>query len=139
MRYTCGFAFNSDKTMVALVLKNRPDFLAGKFNGIGGKIEKGERSAYLSMAREFKEETGCETISEDWEILGNLFFSGGIVHFFTTTLSDEKFASIKTIEDEAIHKMTLGMAFQQSLDPHARLFLNAATYRDIDIINVTLK
>ena len=53
----CGLVFNSDQSKIALILKNRPKFLAGKMNGIGGKVEIGEGHAE-SMSREFEEETG---------------------------------------------------------------------------------
>ncbi len=49
----CGLVFNSDQSKIALILKNRPKFLAGKMNGIGGKVEIGEGHAE-SMSREFE-------------------------------------------------------------------------------------
>lgn len=34
--YVAGLAFSTDLQHVALIKKNRPDWQAGKFNGIGG-------------------------------------------------------------------------------------------------------
>ncbi len=63
-KYVLGFAFDMPAESVedgvprvALIRKNRPAWQAGKLNGIGGHIEKGE-DAYDAMVREFEEETG---------------------------------------------------------------------------------
>ena len=50
----------SDETQVALVLKDHPDWQAGKLNAIGGKISNAETPTN-AMVREFAEETGSET------------------------------------------------------------------------------
>ncbi len=55
--YVAGFLFNKDLTKVLLIEKLKPEWQAGKLNGIGGKIEPGE-AVEEAMAREFKEETG---------------------------------------------------------------------------------
>lgn len=51
-----GFAIDFDGRNVLLVQKTHPDWQAGKFNGIGGKVENGEMVG-AAMVREFKEET----------------------------------------------------------------------------------
>jgi len=60
--YVNGFLFfkrdGFDK--VLLILKNRPKWQAGCFNGIGGKVEPGELHID-AMRREFWEEAGVET------------------------------------------------------------------------------
>jgi 8-oxo-dGTP diphosphatase len=58
--YVLGFVFNNAKTEVLLILKNRPDFQKGKFNGIGGKVEKSDTDYGAAFRREFKEETGID-------------------------------------------------------------------------------
>jgi 8-oxo-dGTP diphosphatase len=56
-QYTVLFAFNSDKSKIALIKKNRPDWQKGFYNGIGGKVEENE--TFLQAAtREFFEEAG---------------------------------------------------------------------------------
>lgn len=42
IHYVVGFMFSSDKTLVTLIRKNRPKWMNGKLNGVGGKIEIGE-------------------------------------------------------------------------------------------------
>ena len=114
---------------VALVKKNRPEWQAGKFNGIGGKIELGEAPAY-AMAREFEEETGCVTKPEDWFKFCTLMGDGFKVYFYYTfgnhrllrSVTDEEIVSIPVPEitvDNAIPNllylipMALNRAFER--------------------------
>lgn len=64
MRYVCGFFFSLDRSRVLLIQKNRPAWQAGKFNGVGGKIEIAEKPAD-AMRREFLEEAGLDV--KTWE------------------------------------------------------------------------
>lgn len=57
--YACGFLFSPDRCRVLLIRKNRPAWQAGKLNGIGGKIERGETPAE-AMRREFREEAALD-------------------------------------------------------------------------------
>lgn len=59
MNYCLGFMVDSTAGYVALIKKVKPEFLANKWNGIGGKLEPGETAA-LAMRREFLEETGVD-------------------------------------------------------------------------------
>lgn len=65
-RYVLGFAFDSARQHVLLIEKNRPEWQAGRLNGVGGKIEPEDRNAFAAMAREFSEETGLNTTAEAW-------------------------------------------------------------------------
>lgn len=69
VKYVAGFLFRYNGKEVALIEKNKPYFLAGKLNGIGGKIdllEEGKAEEPLeAIRREFKEETGADV--SDWE------------------------------------------------------------------------
>ena len=64
--YVLGFMFSADLERVLLMRKNRPEFQAGQFNGLGGKIE-GDETPLNAMIREFEEEAG-QTIT-DWRFL----------------------------------------------------------------------
>ena len=66
MNYCLGFVFSLERDQVLLLKKARPDWQAGLFNGVGGKVEKGEYSQD-AMVREFEEETGVSTDLDDWE------------------------------------------------------------------------
>lgn len=64
-KYVLGFIFDSYAEKVLLIEKQRPNWQAGKLNGIGGKIESGEKST-AAMVREAFEE--CHLFSKvgDW-------------------------------------------------------------------------
>lgn len=70
MNYVAGFMFDHGRTRVALIRKEKPAWQKGLLNGIGGKIEadKDGFSSASAMAREFTEETGCQTTAQQWEL-----------------------------------------------------------------------
>lgn len=57
-KYVCGFLFDSN-ARVLLIEKVRPDWQAGKLNGVGGRVEEGETEVE-AMRRECQEETGID-------------------------------------------------------------------------------
>lgn len=83
-RYVCGFAFHDEvgtvRPRVVLVRKVKPDWQAGKLNGVGGKIEPGE-TPEAAMAREFKEETGVSMPVEVWSVFARMVFPKAEVIF----------------------------------------------------------
>lgn len=97
--YVVGFMFSNDRQFVALIRKNRPEWQAGKLNGIGGKIEDGEipRGA---MVREFREETGLETRWEDWTIRGRI--EGPEFRVYILQAWSNKVFDAKTVTDENV-------------------------------------
>jgi len=104
--FVVGLMFNDDLSKVCLIRKNRPDWQAGKLNGIGGKIEKGEL-AFEAMVREFYEETGVLTNISMWKHFLTLRFPNAIVEFFTGKDSNVCEA-IKTLTDEEVVKIAVG-------------------------------
>lgn len=54
--YVLGLIFNKSKNKILLVEKRKPEWMKGMWNGIGGKIEEGEKSIE-AMIRETIEET----------------------------------------------------------------------------------
>jgi 8-oxo-dGTP diphosphatase len=78
--YVVGFQFASNGSFVTLILKNHPEWQAGKLNGVGGEICDGE-TPDEAMRREFKEETGAYIATwKRFAILSNK--SKFCVHFF---------------------------------------------------------
>lgn len=65
-RYCCGFLFNHELTLVALIRKLKPTWQAGKLNGIGGHIEVTDESPLAAQRREFNEEAGMDI--QDWRL-----------------------------------------------------------------------
>lgn len=72
--YVLGFAFDEGKKAVVLILKDRPDWQKGKYNGIGGKVELSDESLLHAMIREFYEETGVVTETQDWGVFAEMVF-----------------------------------------------------------------
>ncbi len=70
-RYVVGFCFNTARTHVVLIRKERPQWKAGKWNGIGGHVEAGETPA-AAMRREWREETGSHV--DMWDHFLSLYF-----------------------------------------------------------------
>lgn len=112
--YVCGFAFSDDWTRVLLIQKKRgPAEMAGKMNGIGGKIEHGE-GARSAMVREFREECGVHTEVTDWSTFFGARFSashtGGKparVYFMCAQLTNSQFFASETMTDEAVSSIRL--------------------------------
>lgn len=97
--------FDAGLHEVALIRKKRPDWQAGKANGVGGKIERGE-DADAAMVREFQEETGVETAATTWE----LFFllddeAHGYRVYYYRGFGD--LSKLRTVTDEAIEVWNL--------------------------------
>lgn len=57
--YVLGFVFSPDEREIVLLRKNRPEWQAGKLNGVGGHVEEDELIDN-AMVREGREELGVE-------------------------------------------------------------------------------
>lgn len=67
------YAFHENKVLMLHRNLKDQDFHQGKWNGLGGKLEKGE-TALECAVREFHEESGCKTKPEQWKWMGHLEF-----------------------------------------------------------------
>lgn len=96
--YVAGLAFSPDLQHVALIQKKRPDWQAGKLNGIGGHIEPGE-TPLAAMIREFEEETGVR--EENWREFGELRSDSQnwCVYWFWSVMD---LSQLRSITDEPI-------------------------------------
>lgn len=107
--YTVGFAFDKEDYKVVLILKEKPEWQAGCLNGVGGKMEAGE-TPVQTMVREFLEETGVKTNTDDWKYFGLL--QGDVeetskVHVFVSQIDTAKCSTltkeiVTTIDPENI-------------------------------------
>jgi 8-oxo-dGTP diphosphatase len=75
--------FPLDYSLVYLIKKKRPDWQAGKLNGIGGHVEEGE-NAKEAMIRECYEETGTKIT--DWRHVCVMKGDDWYLDVFTTLL-----------------------------------------------------
>ena len=95
--YVLGLVFNCDHTKVLLIEKLRPDWMKGRWNGIGGKIEDGE-DPHDAMDRECGEETGW-----GYGFKHKITFtcSGGTVFVYIATYRKEDI-DFNQVEDEKL-------------------------------------
>lgn len=70
-RYVVGFVFDPSWQRVLLIRKKRPDWQAGKLNGIGGEIERNETPS-AAMTRECMEECGLLIPHKEWTLYVSL-------------------------------------------------------------------
>jgi 8-oxo-dGTP pyrophosphatase MutT (NUDIX family) len=92
----CGFLFLRGNEVV-LIQKDKPDWMKGKLNGIGGHVEESDYSPLHAMQREWKEETG-ET-RYDWEQFLVIAFRESLVYFFKASDSS---TTARTAEREMV-------------------------------------
>lgn len=107
VRYVVGFAFdNESKHTVILIQKRKPAWQAGHFNGVGGKVERGE-SSLEAMIREFKEETTVETTASDWRQFASLVSRYWNVDVYVAFLDPSSFLNARTNTPEQISKIAV--------------------------------
>lgn len=100
-KYVLGFAFDEALRQVALIVKARPDWQAGKLNGLGGKIEQGE-TPLQAMSREFREEAGVSTTESEWKLFAVLQGESFEVFVLRTTLDEARFGRLRSCTDETV-------------------------------------
>ncbi len=84
--YVLGFAFSGfNELQVLLIEKKKPEWQAGKLNGVGGKVE-GCELFEEAMAREFEEETGVTVPRDVWVRVATMLFPDARVVVFATAL-----------------------------------------------------
>jgi 8-oxo-dGTP diphosphatase len=118
--FASGFLFNEDVTHVALVLKNKPAYLAGRWNAIGGKMEERELSVH-AMRREFQEEAGLEIAA--WNKFALLSGGWGEIHCFWSKC--DLVHQARSEEEETVQVWPLN-ALPDNLDPDAAFLLTMA-------------
>lgn len=102
MQYCLGFAFNEDRDRVVLIEKKRPAWQAGKFNGVGGKMEVTDLGPLAAMVREFREETGVRTAIADWERFCTIRNTDNGVELFIFRMFGDSVMDARTKTDENI-------------------------------------
>lgn len=116
--YAATLAFNPDLSKVALIQKNRPEWLAGKWNAIGGGIEAGEIPVNAAI-RELAEEAGLHVPDYrqmvpfariDWEGASSCMM-------YATLLGDLAFAQTKTDERVMLWTTATLPAYQSVMAP----------------------
>lgn len=101
--YVVAFAFD-DLGRVCLIEKQKPDWQKNRYNGVGGKVEKGETSRH-AMVREFEEETGVKTVFADWVCAGMMQGPDWTVDVWT--YHSPAIRDVKTMETEKVQLFTI--------------------------------
>jgi 8-oxo-dGTP diphosphatase len=96
-RYALGFCFDAAAEHVLLIRKNRPAWMTGLLNGIGGKVEPGETFA-AAMEREMCEEAGVGIPASEWTCVVGLRFPRAWVEVFAWRGSAFQHALARTDE-----------------------------------------
>jgi 8-oxo-dGTP diphosphatase len=95
-KFVLGFPIYQAENSVRVLLheKTKPQEHAGLYNGFGGKIEPvgddAEESPTDAMVREFKEETGVETLSRQWRHFATIDKTGVRVYCFVIPLMSQQ-------------------------------------------------
>lgn len=97
-KYVLGFLFN-ESGEILLIMKNRPSFLKGTVNGVGGKVEADE-DALGSLIREYREETGLDVSGATWINFASMIFEDADIECFCAHKYD--FCEYQILTDEAV-------------------------------------
>lgn len=106
INYVAGFYFNEHLTEVVLIKKiSKPgtEHVAGKLNGVGGKIERGE-TPYYAMVREFEEGTG--KVVYDWYLFDMHFVEGEYKNHLFCGYGDHWGIRTTTMEEVEAYSIT---------------------------------
>ena len=126
--FVLGFAFNNTADKCLLIEKNRPVLLKGTFNGIGGKVEKGE-DCFQAMKREFQEETSIHTEEIDWHHFNtlNLYEDNGfhLIIYCFKSFTDKVFKA-KTVTDENVKLFNINDLNSIKLTPYVNFLIPMA-------------
>jgi 8-oxo-dGTP diphosphatase len=105
--YVLGFMLDERGEQVVLIRKNKPTWQAGKWNGVGGKIEPGE-VPIAAMVREFAEETSRFTSESDWDCFCKLHSDDFEVFCFRAH-SDAHLKGAMTVTDETVCALSVAI------------------------------
>lgn len=98
--YVLIYAYDSIRNQVVFVEKDRPEWMRGKINLPGGKIESGE-TPEQAVIREFWEECGIRIATSHYDIpyyMGKIVGDWGVIHCCKVHLS--QVIEIKPQQDE---------------------------------------
>lgn len=133
--YTLSFVFNPEVTRVLLIKKNRPEALAGNWNGIGGKLDPNE-DTYDGALRELREEAN---IGAELKHLAEVEINGSVIYCFYGI--SKEFDAYQTMTDEVVRPMGIQTLLEFPLDPDASWLIMLAlanirgSYeRDVEVI-----
>ena len=131
-----GFVFNEEKTHVLLIKKNRPQWQAGKINGMGGHIEKGE-GAFEAVSRECAEEFGLSIPCKNWKSVAVLRGKDFFVHFFAAEADVGR--ALQTTDEEPVLVALKDLSRCDSLIPNLHWLIPLSlenSIRPVEILEI---
>lgn len=127
--YVIGFVHCPETQTILLMQKSKPEWLKGKWNGVGGKVE-GLEHLHSAMAREVLEETGLivpvyrqdlflkiNYRNKDWE---------SRLYFFDIKIDNTTLRGAKTMEEEPVQLFT----YDAALNGYGRAIHDAHVLED---------
>lgn len=129
-QYVVGFYF-VEQGNVVLIRKNKPEWQAGKLNGVGGLVEPNE-APVDAIVREFREEAGKQTRSDDWRFFAVLKCAECDIHFYC---AHGLFTGVKTATDERIEFINVDeLAERNDILPNLRWLIPLALNGEPSIV-----
>jgi 8-oxo-dGTP diphosphatase len=126
-RMVLGFLFNSEGNQVILIKKNSPKWQQGRWNGVGGHVEKGELPK-TAMLREGLEEIDADV---EWIYFANITGRTWVVNIFYA-IDDMAFVNAVAKTDEEIGRFDVSTLTEKAI-PNLRwiipMILNGAVPR----------
>lgn len=136
--YVVGFMINEQRTQVALIQKTKPEWQAGLLNGIGGKIEPNE-SAKGAMTREFLEETGVQTYSDEWSpfLRAHDYTKTYRVYFFKCIAHQRLLDALKSPTEEIVTIVNISDLDTLPVIPNLKWAIRMCLDNSVDFAEVT--
>ena len=138
IQYVLGFAFSEDGSQVLLINKNRPDWQAGKLNGIGGKVENNE-AIIDAMVREFREETTLNTTPGCWQLFLKMNSLHDNTEVYCYRMSDDFIQHAESVTDEPVGVYLTDEAHQLHTLPSVRILLPMALDNNLEYSEINYR
>jgi ADP-ribose pyrophosphatase YjhB (NUDIX family) len=126
--YVLGFLFDTDMRHLVLIRKNRPTWMVGKWNALGGCLEEGEGFCG-AVVRECEEESGIRTEESEWTEFAGIKGDGFRVVCFYATTKEIMNADGHTSEDERAVVCSVSGLSELQLVPDVQWLAHAAIMR----------
>ena len=138
--YVLGFAFDYKRQNVVLIHKEKPEWQAGKLNGVGGKFEKEDKSIHDAMVREFFEETGVLTRKEDWTHYATMSFDndimGGGAQIYVFRMRNDEIKDCSTYEQEVVEIIPLIEVYSKPLMHNLHILIPLALQKEFGFVHL---
>lgn len=158
--YVVGLAFSKTGNQMAAILKDRPEFQKGKWNGIGGKIEPGDMNGKQlfnggitnpdnhivlnAMVREFEEETGVKSYLNEWRYFAKVTILedklGGRAVIHCLCRFDNDVFECMTMETEPVVVHTVqDLTTKLPTAPNIPMLISIATNQNVKFVEITIE